>query len=875
MASIFSQRAGPCALAPNQCIAELHRTCVMLWVAGLFSAFPILSNAATPMIATGGDHACSLSAAGAVQCWGGNTSGQLGIGTLVSSAVPQAVTGLGSGVAALSLGTNQSCALLDTGGVLCWGANYSAQLGIGSVSDSETTPKPVSGLASGVTAIAIGNSHGCALLSTTGVKCWGNTYTGDGTTTQRLTPVDVLGLTGGVTAIASGSSGSCAIVSGGALKCWGSRVGDGATTLRSSPADVTGLSSGVVAVTVGGNVRCALLTGGSVQCWGFNTYGAVGDGTTMQRLLPTPVLAIGTNAVAIKAGGVHTCALLQGGSLQCWGRNNYGGIGDGSNTDRLSPVSVAGLSVGVASVSLGNWFSCVMTTGGGVRCWGDNRFGQIGGGMPGWAATAQAPVSLGTSASAVNVGGFFACATTTIGALRCWGSNGTNSVMGDGTVGGIRIAPSADVTGFSTGTTEVSMGFTHGCAVATSGGLKCWGENSMGQLGDGTKVTRSTPVDVVGLTSGVAASSSVNRGVCARTTLGAAKCWGDNSYGQVGDGVPSTGFGDTRTSPVAVSGLTANVSDISAGSDSACAVIAPAGAVKCWGRNNNGQIGDGTTTDRLTPTDVFGLSSGAASVHVGAGFACARLTTNGVKCWGNFTLGNGTFTNSLTPTDPIGLGSGVIKVAANFSNVCALINDGTVKCWGGNYEGAVGDGTLIDRNLPTPVLGLSGPVVSISVGATSACALLATGAIQCWGGNQTAQMGNGTFGFTTTPDRYVVAPNLSKPLAVADASTVSRETDGAMILRYLSGLIGASITNGIGNSGALRTDPTQVNAYLETIRPLLDIDGNGQFSALTDGLLLIRYMVGLRDDALVTGAVGANPTRDAAAIQAYLATLLP
>jgi alpha-tubulin suppressor-like RCC1 family protein len=826
------------------------------------------------MIATGNDHACSLNAAGAVRCWGGNIYGQLGTGTLISSAEPQPVLGLDSGVAALSLGGNQSCALLDTGGVRCWGANYVSQLGIGSVTDSESLPKPVVGLSSGVTAIAIGNTHGCALLSTTGVKCWGNTYTGDGTSAQRSSPVDVLGLTSGVTAIASGFSGSCAILSGGALKCWGARVGDGTTTNRPSPTDVTGLNNGVMAVTVGTSVRCALLTGGAVQCWGTNTYGAVGDGTTVQRLLPTPVTALAGNALSIKAGGVHTCALLQGGAVQCWGRNNYGGVGDGSTTDRSSPVAVVGQLTGVSSVALGNWFSCAMTTGGGVRCWGDNRFGQVGSGVPGWAATAQAIVSLGTAASAVNVGGFFACATTTGGALRCWGSNGTNGAMGDGTIGGIRTAPSADVSGFSSGTAYVSMGASHGCAVTAGGGLKCWGENSLGQLGDGTKVTRPTPVDVVGLTSGVAAVSAINRGVCARTTAGAAKCWGDNYYGQAGDG-STTGFGDTRTSPVAVVGLSTNVSDISAGGDSACAVIAPAGAVKCWGRNSNGQVGDGTTTDRLAPTDVVGLSSGVASVHVGYGFACARLTTNGVKCWGTYALGNGTFAASLTPVDPVGLSTGVLQVATSFSNACARMSDGTVKCWGGNYEGAVGDGTLIDRAVPTPVVGLLAPAVSISVGATSACALLATGAIQCWGGNQTAQMGNGTFGFTTAPDRYVVSPSLSQPLAVADATTVKPETDGAMILRYLSGAVGASITSGIGTSGALRTDPTQVNAYLETIRPLLDIDGNGQFSPLSDGLLLVRYMSGLRNDALVAGAVGAGATRDTAAIQAYLATLLP
>ena len=201
---------------------------------------------------------------------------------------------------------------------------------------------------------------------------------------------------------------------------------------------------------------------------------------------------------------------------------------------------------------------------------------------------------------------------------------------------------------------------------------------------------------------------------------------------------------------------------------------------------------------------------------------------------------------------------------------CSLSARGEVQCWGSNFGGELGDGTTVARALPQPVSGLGSGVLNIAAGQYHACAVIASGAVKCWGENYHGLLSDGT-----TTDRYVVSPSLSKPLAVADAVTVTPQTDGAMILRYLSGLVGASITSGIGTTDTLRTDAAQVNSYLETIRPLLDIDGNGQFSALTDGLLIIRYMAGLRNEALLSGAVGVNATRDAAAIQAYLATLLP
>jgi alpha-tubulin suppressor-like RCC1 family protein len=324
-------------------------------------------------IAGGLGFSCALTSTGGVKCWGTNGQDELGNGQDSDSGSPVDVAGLSRGVTAIASGLRHSCALTTAGGVKCWGANISGALGDGTTTRRPRRVVDVFGLTSGVTAIATGSDHSCALMSTGGVKCWGSNRfgeLGDGTTSDRLTPVDVLGLSRGVTAIAAGGFHSCALVSAGGVKCWGGK--------DLTPVDVFGLS-GVTAITVGSTHNCALTSSRGVKCWGQNDNGQLGDGTTGNRL--TPVDVVGLSAVtAIAAGTAHNCALTSTGGVKCWGLNDNGQLGDGTTGNRLTPVDVLSVSGGVTAIAAGAFHSCALTSTGGVKCWGVNSSGELGDG---------------------------------------------------------------------------------------------------------------------------------------------------------------------------------------------------------------------------------------------------------------------------------------------------------------------------------------------------------------------------------------------------------------------------------------------------------------------------------------------------------------
>ncbi|MEZ5383794.1 MAG: S-layer homology domain-containing protein [Microthrixaceae bacterium] len=347
--------------------------------------------------------------------------------------------------------------------------------------------------------------------------------------------------------IDAGGQFMCAIVSGG-LKCWGNGVGgqlgNGVNVDASTPVNVSGLSSGVTGISAGGFHACALLSDTTVRCWGEGNAGELGDNTAYDRDTPVAVLGL-TGATAIAAGGSHSCALLSGGTVTCWGENYYGQLGDGTTTNRLAPVAVPGLT-SVASIQAGRHHTCAILTNGTAKCWGRNFAGSLGDGTQ-TDRSSPTTVSGLSGVESMALGGGHTCALLVGGTAKCWGSN-SNGQLADGNYENKQLTPVTAI-GIS-GATTIAAGTTATCATLSAGGTaKCWGENTYGGLGDGTNISRDTPTSVAGL-SGAGIVTLGSGQACVRLTTGGAKCWGLNHFGQLGDGTTIN-----RNAPVAVTGL--------------------------------------------------------------------------------------------------------------------------------------------------------------------------------------------------------------------------------------------------------------------------------------------------------------------------------
>jgi alpha-tubulin suppressor-like RCC1 family protein len=359
-----------------------------------------------------------------------------------SSSSPPA--GGGDTVAALALGYSFSCARSGAGAVKCWGSNGSGQLGGGALDPAySVTPLRVSALAS-VTTIGAGQFHACAVAGEA-VTCWGNNECGEigldpATFTSATTPVTVAGAAG-ATALIGGEVHTCAIMGDRRVKCWGYNA-DGelgvATPSRSpDPVYVTSLTN-VVGLAAGTVHSCAVLDDGRVKCWGSNSGDQLGNpsvpGGTASAHSADPVLAgTLTTAVQVAAGEVHTCARLSSGRVSCWGTNTFGVLGrtSGGGPD---PVEVTSIS-GATAIASGNTHVCALLADRTVKCWGYNYYGQLGNaavGGPSWFTPDPVSVTSLSEVTGIAAGQYHTCAMLAAGGVRCWGRNDSGQI-GDGT----------------------------------------------------------------------------------------------------------------------------------------------------------------------------------------------------------------------------------------------------------------------------------------------------------------------------------------------------------------------------------------------------------------------------------------------------------
>ena len=403
------------------------------------------------------------------------------------------------------------------------------------------------------------------------------------------------------TALVSDGDGYCALLSGGTADCWGSNaggeLGNGTTINSDVPVRVKGLTSATaLASDDAADGYCALLTGGTADCWGDNTDGELGDGTTTSSDLPVPVSGL-TNIVALTGGhgqGHGYCALLADGTADCWGSNIYGELGSGTTiADSDVPLQVSGLT-GATALTSGGYGDCALLVGGAAECWGSDFSGELGNGTRGSYSEVAVRVSGLTDATALTSDQDGYCAVLSSGAADCWGYNKKDG-LGDGHKADSDVP--VPVRGLTDATALASDSYGDGyCAVLSSGAADCWGYDADGELGNGTTTKSKVAVPVSGLASATALASE-SAGYCALLSGGTADCWGDNTYGELGDGGTTT-----SDLPVEVSGLTNGIALAGTGFTGAtyCALLS-GGTVNCWGYNVDGELGDGTTRDSDVP----------------------------------------------------------------------------------------------------------------------------------------------------------------------------------------------------------------------------------------------------------------------------------
>lgn len=343
---------------------------------------------------------------------------------------------------------------------------------------------------------------------------------------------------------------------------------------------------------------------------------------------PTEVVVAAESVLS--AGVVHTCRVTSSKSVECWGWNEDGQLGDGTTTNRTTPVTVAGLPSAVQTVTGGVTHSCALTSVGTVLCWGRNADGQLGDGTTTSHLSAVPVTGLTPGVQAITAGHYQTCALTQAGAVTCWGAAWGRSYDEDGQpiTAAARATTPVIVTGLESEVAAVVAGRYHACALTLGGVVKCWGWNANGQLGDGTSVDRPVPVDVIGLAPGTRAIAAGFDHTCGLAADGQVLCWGRNAYGQLGDGTTTD-----RPRPIAVTGLSTTVRALAAGEDHTCALTND-NAVACWGDNENWQLGVNTREEaRPTPERVPGLSA-VHALTAGATHTCALVEGDGVTCWG-------------------------------------------------------------------------------------------------------------------------------------------------------------------------------------------------------------------------------------------------
>lgn len=734
-------------------------------------------------------------------------------------------------IESISSGDNSNCAPSSNNLTYCWGYSGTGQFA-NSIEGEELAryPTPVSTdssfAISNAKEISTGQLHACAITKDGKIYCWGNNDSGQlgngsGKISSTPTIVNMSGALSGKTIkdVELNMNSSCAIASNDLAYCWGyganGQLGNGAGSGSSSPVQVSmpgALASETIkSITLGWTHGCAIATDDAVYCWGDNSEGQLGNGSTTQSLVPTPVTTTGAlsglGAKAVTAGRNFTCIIASNDRPYCWGAGASGQLGNSASVQSTTPVAVTSSGVlngkVLTTISSGWLNTCAASSDGKVFCWGYGGSGQLGNNSTGSSNTPVAifdsGVLAGKTVRSVSAGTYNVCATTNDNQAFCWGANTYGSLSQELNMLNSSVPVKVHSSGsLSRLTVKQTSGGTHyNCLLASDDNVYCWGSNSSNQLGNGRTADRLIPSKSIAgpLLNKSLSTIATNLAMCAADQAGIPYCWGDNANSQTGTGSSIGIYTPTAVDRSgALSGKT--IKKFASGLYHVCA-IASDNLPYCWGGNGtNGRFGSNNTNGGLAQqVYLSGVLNGKTFKDITTGLEHTCVISNDDKayCWGlnsNGQLGNNSTAVTLQPVEVQMTGelSGktVKSIAAGAFHTCMITNEDKAYCWGYNWIGMLGDGTYNQSTTPVPVVTsgvLSGKTFkSIIAGSYHTCAIASDDKPYCWGYNADGQLGNGSYTSYNTP----VAVHTGGILAKRSAKSISSGDNHVCIVTTLN-----------------------------------------------------------------------------------------
>ncbi len=649
----------------------------------------------------------------------------------------------------VSSGAYHTCIILG-GALKCFGRNNYGQIGNPTITAVQYFTIPQTVVSSGVTAVGAGYYHTCFVVAGA-LKCFGNNSNGQlgDPSTGGVTSTPYTAIASGVTAVAGGNGHTCAIVSG-ALKCFGKndsgQIGNGIASGADVTTPYTVIPAGVTDVAAGDSHTCAIVSG-SLQCFGANNMGQIGNGVS-GTVVTSPYTVIAAGVSKAGAGLFYSCVVVAG-VPKCFDSNGSGQFGNGSSGGANVTTPTSSNIAGVTDISLGFYHFCSITNNNELYCNGENGVGKLGSGTDNSGRLEKTPVHImgpyyhggsydyvGSQTFHSMAGGTgHSCVIQSGGSLICYGDNSKGQI-GNGS-GGVNVRVDAPYQVIASGVTKVFAGYTHTCAIS-SGALVCFGNNTFGQSGTGTgdfSVLTPTTIIASGVTDGFVGANHT----CAMVS-GSLQCFGIGYTGQLGNGIQNL----TVATPYLL--FSSGVTDVAAGISHTCAIVS--GSLKCVGDNSYGQIGNNVQTKYYLSNDPYTVfSSGVSSVAAGDNHTCA-VVSGALWCFGENGYGQiGNNTSGTFETTPVQvISSGVVRVFAAGLTTCAELSDHSLSCFGYGAEGIFNDGAMgATQTTPLPITLPSGvgTLVDFDLSITHACGIFDLAGVRklyCWGGNNSANI---------------------------------------------------------------------------------------------------------------------------------------